>query len=271
MSDRAQDWKQTEGVTDSQRSGVRAPLIVPSSYSTRAISVCALVPYPLNTSPSQRFRIEQWRPYLAQHGIEVDLIPFVDAQLMRVLHQPGHLATKSWGMVAAFGRRAVHVATSRRYDAVLIHRAACIAGPAVLERLIARMGRPIIYDFDDAIFSLDTTEANRQFGWLKFPGKTASICRLSNHVVVGNSFLAEYARRFNTQVTIIPSSVDIEHWHPKDRAATNGRIVVGWTGSSTSQTHLETFAPVLRELLENDEGIIVYGNGDSHGLRKCWC
>ena len=125
-----------------------------------------------------------------------------------------------------------------------------IVGPALLERILPLLGKPIIFDFDDAIWLLDTTHANRHFGWLKFPGKTATICRTCTHVIVGNTFLAEYARQFNENVTIIHSIVDTERYRPQPNAHSNGRIVIGWTGSSTSQTHLEMFAPDLRELFE---------------------
>src|SRR5262249_33616535 len=93
-----------------------------------------------------------------------------------------------------------------------------------------------------------TTEANRRFGWLKFPGKTASICRMSRHVVVGNSYLAGYARRFNSSVSVIPTSVDTDLYHPSQKIRSEGRLVIGWTGSSTSQRHLEQFAPMLQAL-----------------------
>jgi glycosyltransferase involved in cell wall biosynthesis len=86
-------------------------------------------------------------------------------------------------------------------------------------------------------------------GWLKFPGKTASICRCSAQVVVGNSYLAAFAQQHNDQVTVIPSSVDIDRYRPRHKPAQNGRLVLGWMGSSTSQRHLEDFAPVLREIL----------------------
>jgi glycosyltransferase involved in cell wall biosynthesis len=118
----------------------------------------------------------------------------------------------------------------------------------LLERLVALLGRPLIYDFDDAIFKLHTTHANRRFGWLKFPGKTASICRISSQVVVGNAWLADYARQFNQNVTIIPTSIDTADYRPQKRNGSKGRVVVGWTGSSTSQTHLEIVAPLLRDL-----------------------
>ncbi|HEX5731473.1 MAG TPA: glycosyltransferase family 4 protein [Blastocatellia bacterium] len=215
---------------------------------SREIKILALLPYPLGTTPSQRYRIEQWQPFLRREGISLDFSPFADERLMRTLHRPGHLMAKAAAMAACLMRRAASVPTARNYDAVLIHRAACLVGPAVLERAIALLGRPVIFDFDDAIYLLHTTAANRHFGRLKFPGKTAAICRASAHVVVGNSYLADYGRRHNSHVTVIPPSVDTDRYRPVKKVASSDRIVVGWMGSSTSQTHLEAFAPVLSRL-----------------------
>lgn len=213
-----------------------------------AISVCALVPYPPDTTPSQRFRIEQWLPYLEQDGIAVELKPFISPRLMRKLHQPGSFAAKASLMIEALFRRAVEVSRVRSYDAIIVHRAVCLAGPAILERLIRLLGRPIIFDFDDAIYLLDTSEANRYFGWLKFPGKTATLCRLSAHVVAGSKHLAEYAGRYNSRVTVVPTSIDTVLYQPATGNSGNTRTVIGWTGSATSQNHLEMFADVLRQL-----------------------
>ena len=217
--------------------------------SDQTVSICALVPYPPDTTPSQRFRIEQWMPHLETSGISVDLLPFADSELMRMLHKPGHQTAKALASLSGFVRRFVDAVRTRHYDAVLIHRAACIGGPATVERFVTLLGRPVIYDFDDAIFKLHTTEANRRFGWLKFPGKTGTICRISAHVVVGNSYLADYALRFNSRVTVIPTSIDTKQYQPAKKNGSTGKVVVGWTGSSTSQTHLEMFAPTVRHLV----------------------
>jgi glycosyltransferase involved in cell wall biosynthesis len=213
--------------------------------------VCALVPYPLETTPSQRFRLEQWVPWLAADGIAVTLVPFADRELLQLLYQPGRWLAKTRALSAAFARRLAVLGSAGEYDALVVHRAVSIVGPAVLERLLARR-RPLIYDFDDAIFLLHTSAANRLAGWLKFPGKTETICRKSHHVVVGNEYLADYARRFNSHVTVVPTSIDTDVYRPSvarpPLAANGSRVVVGWTGSSTSQTHLELFAPLLHEL-----------------------
>jgi glycosyltransferase involved in cell wall biosynthesis len=212
----------------------------------RTSRVCALVPYPRSSAPSQRFRIEQWMEPLRSQGIEVDIVPFASERAMTVLHHEGHAAAKVATLVAALARRVASVAALGRYDAVVVHRTAALFGPAALERLIA-LRRPMIFDFDDAIFLLHTTSANRRFGWLKFSSKTATICRLSRHVVVGNTYLAEYARRYNPAVTIVPSSVDTDRYLPRERRS-GGPLVIGWMGSATSQTHVELFAAVLEQL-----------------------
>ena len=214
------------------------------------ISVCALTLYPFDTAPGQRFRIEQWQPFLKERGISIDYYSFADEKLMRVLPKSGNFPAKSGGMLRSLVRRIAHLSVLRKYDVIYIYRAAAMAGPAFLERLIKLSGRPIVYDFDDAIFLTHTNEANKLFSWLKFAGKTDSICRLSTGVVVGNRWLADYAEKHNPNVTIVPSSINTEIYQPKAKCArADDKIVVGWTGSSTSQTHLEMFAPMLRNLI----------------------
>ncbi len=116
------------------------------------ISICALTLYPYNSVPGQRFRIEQWQPYLKELGIEVDYYSFADEKLTKTMPQSGKIFSKVVGLTHAFLRRLSHLTQLRKYDAILIYRAAAIVGPGFLERLIKLSGRPIIYDFDDAIF-----------------------------------------------------------------------------------------------------------------------
>jgi glycosyltransferase involved in cell wall biosynthesis len=175
-------------------------------------------------------------------------MPFADRELMAELYRAGGAAGKARRLIGACLRRARSLSAARRADVVVVHRAACLAGPAVLERVLAAFGPPLVYDFDDAIFLLHATEANRRFAWLKAPGKTKAICRVSRHVVAANQELANWARSLNPNVTVVPSSVDVERFRPA-AGARYGRLVIGWTGSSTSQTHLEQFAPVLKAVL----------------------
>lgn len=222
----------------------------PPRRDCKPLRLCTLVPYPLDTVPSQRFRLEQWRPLLEREGISLEFFPFASTELMRCLHQPGHLLVKALRSAAATARRVLLAARAQRYDGIVIHRAACLAGPAFVECLLRAARGRIVFDFDDAIHLLHTSTANRHFGWLKFPSKTASLCRLSDHVVAANSEIAAFARRHNPRVTIVPSSVDTDRYRPRPAFGPRRRVVIGWTGSSTSQSYLELFAPTLRRIVD---------------------
>jgi glycosyltransferase involved in cell wall biosynthesis len=221
----------------------------------------AFVPYPPDTTPSQRFRIEQWKAALEESRIRVRLAPFADGRLMSLLHQPGHIAQKIAGTIAGFVRQAGAVARAGQVDVILIHRTACLAGPALLERLLSLWRRPVLFDFDDAIYLRDASGANSLFDRLKFPGKTATLCRLSSVVVAGSEYLAAYARRHNPRVVVVPTSIDTDLYVPLERERRSGPVTIGWTGSATSLAYLEMFAPVLRDLLRRrDVAIQVQSN-----------
>jgi glycosyltransferase involved in cell wall biosynthesis len=212
------------------------------------LDLLALVPYPLDTTPSQRFRLEQWAPLLARdHGIRLHFAPFADPALGALLSRPGRVAQKAAGMARATAARLPAVLRARRYDAVVVHRAVCLAGPAVLERVLAAGGPPLLFDFDDAIWLRHTSGANALFDRLKFPGKTATLCRLADRVVVGSEYLADWARAHSARVDVVPTSIDTAAYEVRDRSP-GARVVVGWTGSATSMTHLEAAAPLLRRL-----------------------
>ena len=230
------------------------------------IKICAMVPYPFDTVPGQRFRIEQWEPFLLEKGISVDYFRFADERLIELLPKKGNIVRKSFRLLKGIGRRIRDISRLSQYDVVYLYRTAAIVGPAIFERLIKLLGKPIVFDFDDAIFLTDTAAANGRFGWAKFSGKTSEICRLSDHVIVGNSYLAEYAGRFNSKVTIIPSGVDTVKFKPRTDRQESGKTIVGWTGSSTSQTHLELFNPILQMIFANRNDVELHVHSDREPL-----
>ena len=91
---------------------------------------------------------------------------------------------------------------------MLVHRAACLAGPACSSGCWRRAGRRSLFDFDDAIWLRHTSGANALFDRLKFPGKTATLCRLADRVVVGSDYLAGCARQHSARVDVVPTSID---------------------------------------------------------------
>src|SRR6266571_4268033 len=108
--------------------------------------VLAIVPNLYDTSPGQRFRIEQWEPRLRERGVEITYAPFLDEELSALLYQTGRTGQKLAHVARGFGRRLRVVRSARDFDAVYIFREAALFGPPIFERMIKRMTTPIIFD-----------------------------------------------------------------------------------------------------------------------------
>ena len=214
------------------------------------MKVLALTPGPRFVSPGQRYRIEQWEPLLRAEGVALTHAPFMENGLGSVLYQPGGMFEKVAGVTSAFWRRLSTISESTRFDLVYIFREAAIIGPAIIERRIASGGTPIVFDFDDAVFLRYRSRANGYLSYLKFPGKTATICRRARQVMAGNRYLADYATQLNDAVTVIPTTIDTEIYRPELRRPrrADSPVTIGWTGSHSTLRHLERLVSTLAEL-----------------------
>lgn len=208
-------------------------------------------------SPGQRFRLEQWEPVLRrQHGISIDFLPFESPSLTEILYEPGHRVMKSFLVLRDAIRRRRVLSIASDYDAVVIYREASLFGPAILERMLAGAGVPMILDFDDAIWMPGPASANGIFSRLTFRSKTATICRLATSVVVGNRYLADYASQYSQHVTIVPSTVDLDLSPLQPEPPSGEVLTVVWIGSPTSMPYLELVRNALVRLGQRRETVL---------------
>ena len=210
--------------------------------------VLALVPYPAGRAPGQRYRIEQWAPFLRAEGVEVTISPFLSPRGMDVLYEHGHVLVKARETLSGYLRRSAEAIRSASADVIFVYREAALLGPAWIERLSA-LRRPLVFDFDDAIYLADTSQANSWSRVLKPLTKAATICRLARHVTVGNEFLARFALDHAKEVSVVPSTIDTDFYQLKPRVR-NLVPVIGWTGSATTVSYLTALVRALRRLRE---------------------
>ncbi len=215
--------------------------------------VLAVVPSIYDTSPGQRFRIEQWEPILRGNGVEITYAPFETEELRSILYSGGRILEKINGVSRSMQRRNNDLKSLQDFDLVYVFREAALLGPPWFERKIGRSDVPMIFDFDDAIFVSYKSPSNGYLSYLKFAGKTAEICQLATHVMAGNEFLADYARQTNKHVTIIPTSIDTDKYQFAERIADQEIVTIGWSGSFSTVQHLDTIRDVLQELAKTEQ------------------
>lgn len=198
-------------------------------------------------APGQRFRFEQYLGALRERGIEVDFSWVLDAKRASLLYSPGNVPRKALLAARSAMERVAQIPSLRRYDLVFVQREALFVGGPFFERAARASGATLVYDFDDAIWVNDASPFNRRFNWLKNTAKIPRLIAMSNLVIAGNPYLAEYARTHNANVTVVPTTIDTDSYLPR-AVRPKGPVCIGWSGSFSTILHFKTVLPVLRRV-----------------------
>jgi len=208
-----------------------------------------ITPSPIQ-SASERYRIYQFLPYLERAGFACKVRPFATRVLHRAI-QKERLAPKLLLTPFCYLRRMLDLAAVSGYDVVVVHRGIFPFPWPALEKVVIRRHTKVIFDFDDAIHIGHRDTAVTKYPLIyKFkygPGVNGMLSHCA-HVIAGNRTLAEHALQFNSQVSIIPTVVDLEQYAYQPIRAAGEIVTIGWVGSRSTSPYLLEIEPVLRRL-----------------------
>lgn len=237
----------------------------------RKKKILFIAPYPFDEAPSQRFRFEQYFPFLKENDFELSFAPFLDHKTWKTLYSEGKVMRKIIGVISSFLKRFLLLFSLYKYDYVFIHREASHIGPPIFEFLIAKVFRKKYnYDFDDAIWLPNYSETNARFHRLKAYWKVRYCIKWSGSVTAGNDYLANYARKFNSNVFVIPTTIDTENHHNLEIDYNQEKMVIGWTGTHTTMRYLDFIVPVIKELEQkyDFEFLIISNEAPAYHLKS---
>lgn len=200
-----------------------------------------------NRSPSQRFRYEQYIPFLEQHGYHFTYSFLISEQDDKFFYQPGFYFKKAGVLLKSLAIRCKDVFRANEFDIVFIQREALMLGTSFFERLLAKKKAKLIFDFDDAIWFPNIEGGNKALSFLKRPSKTQEIIKVADKILAGNQYLADYAKTHNNNVDVIPTTIDLSYHHLNEQASSN-EVCIGWTGSFSTLPYFELLLPVLGKL-----------------------
>ena len=165
---------------------------------------------------STRYRALQYFPYLIATG-----------------WQPKHV-TISGGLIAI----AKTFIDAKNADVVVLLRKTF---PYPIFWILRKLSKKLIFDFDDAIFcntdgSFSTTRSSRF--------KTTIL--KCDHVFAGNEYLANEAKKYNSAVAVIPTSVEVSKYDiscQKDDMT----FELVWIGSESTKKYIAEIIPALEK------------------------
>ncbi|MDT5060854.1 MAG: hypothetical protein QOH63_1313 [Acidobacteriota bacterium] len=213
------------------------------------MKVLALASYPIEAAAT-RYRLSQFIGPLAEQGIELDVRPFLDSRLFASLYRRTGLARTAFGLAQSAMNRFFDLFSARRADVLLVQREATMFGPPVIEWLSTRALRcPMVLDLDDATYVSYTSPTYGRLGSaLKWFGKTDDLIRWAKVVTCGNRSIAEYVSSKGARAIIIPTVVDTDRFRPVGYEAEKDLLTLGWIGTHSTFSFLETIFPALQQL-----------------------
>jgi len=220
--------------------------------------------YP-HEAASERYRIYQFLPYLERAGFACTVRTFATAKLFQAIQSGGVLAQLLHAPYCCV-RRAFDLINVSQFDAVVLEREAFPFFTPMVEKIVLRRQPKVIFDFDDAIhIGHKNTRGAKYPGIykLKYGAGVNEVLRQCAHVIAGNQTLAQHALQFNSQVSIMPTVVDVAQYSYRAPRAASDVITIGWIGSRSTSPYLLEIEPALRRISEAHPGKIrfrLYGD-----------
>jgi glycosyltransferase involved in cell wall biosynthesis len=131
---------------------------------------------------------------------------------------------------------------AKYFDAVFLHKKGLNPFDAFC---LKKYSKRIIYNFDDAIMYSDK---NPQLTSLSHFIPFRRSVKIADMVIVGSSYLADHARRFNHNVKIQPIGLKFDEYQVGQIQKKDNKIRLVWIGSGSTLSYLEQIKDVLEDI-----------------------
>jgi len=196
---------------------------------------------------STRLRSLQYLPYMESKGFHVTVTSLFDDQYLDQLYRHGKRAPLR--MMMLYLRRLFVLLGAFRYDLIWVEKEIFPYMPALAERLLHRLGKRYVVDYDDAIFhnyDLSGSPVLRKL----LGRKIDIVMRYASCVVTGNDYLASRAKAAGAVcVELVPTVVDARRYNSKESSLAVSPVI-GWIGSPSTQCYVADIAQALTSLCQ---------------------
>ncbi len=211
---------------------------------------------------SSRYRMFQFIPYLDKSGFECVVFPFFQAGYTKLRF--ANRKALVLRTVEDYWRRFRRLKCDDDIDVIFLEKEFF---PYInFGNCSMNITKKIHYvcDYDDAWFHAYDNHRSRIVRWL-FHDKIAKVMAGAYAVIAGSEYLYDYACRFNRNVHLVPTAIDLDLYPdmPPPRR-TGNPFLIGWIGSYSSISFLKIVEPVLEEFCMNHDARVVV-IGDSKG------
>ena len=198
------------------------------------------------SGPSSRYRTHQFIPFFEKIGIECDLIPFFSDSHIEKINSGKRSASIS--SIINIIKRFKVIFIAKKYDLLFIEKELIPYFPGIIEWILHLLKINYILDYDDAVFHNYDKNGKKIFR-LFLSRKIPLIIKRSTAVIAGSRYLLRYAEKFNRNVILIPTVIDISKY-PKKESNKTDDFIIGWVGSYYTSRYVVDILEVLDKFTE---------------------
>ena len=196
----------------------------------------------------------------------IDVKPFINIKLWKILYKKGYYFQKMMGMVIGYLKRLITIFVLFRYDVVYIFMWVTPIGPGYFEKIYRLFSKKIIYDIEDNILVIKENEINptARFKSIK---KIIYLIKKSDHIITSAPSLNEKCKAISLKdnCTYICASINLNKYLPQIQYRNKDFLTIGWTGTFSSKSYLDIVDPVFKELSKIRKfKLRIIGNFDYH-------
>ena len=202
---------------------------------------------------SSRTRVFTYIPYLRSVGHTCEVITVLPdeqiggSQVIVTRQMMRKLRYYAWAFMRTLlcGLRVVLAA--RRSNLIFVQK---VIFPSSIRWMLRLVKVPIVYDFDDAVF---TTEIRRP-NWLAKQKQqrnargVPAMLHLARMALVENDYTGDFAQQHCPRVECITGPIDTLRYTPSHSPRSDDAIVLGWIGSASTLSYLEGIRPALEDV-----------------------
>lgn len=200
-------------------------------------SIAVICPGSPERTPSTHYRFGQYRDLWREQGVE---LTFVTKQELLA-------GASAWPSMAPQALDVLQKAD------VIVNQKCLLSSHLFLQ--IKRLGKPLVFDFDDLIWHRAGNDYSLPTKW-KLARRLALWTNGVDQVICANTYLqAALLKKTGAASVVVPMSLDLNLWCPStDRLdSTNEALIqVGWTGSPEYHWLLRKLAPALRQAQQQE-------------------
>lgn len=204
-----------------------------------------------NKAASTRQRFQQYQPFIHKIGIETEWRPLLDDEYLEHLYSKG---SRRLGYIALrYLSRIQWLLSAPDVDAIFLQCEVFPYLPGLLDSLVRLPGKPVIFDYDDAIFHTYDLHSNRLVRAI-LGRKLQNTIGGASMAFCGNAYLASYARPLCPKIEIVPTVVDTSTYLPGPiRQPKTDVTKIGWIGTPSTWTeYMHDLLPLLTHVAEED-------------------